>query len=99
MSDKREDSPWVTAVIITRVREVEKGWRFIYFFKFNLAWNLTTDSQTEIELVWYKSLYSIGIIPQTPILNDDLQRATKRNMEEVYRKERFESWTRKGAWK
>lgn len=52
---------------------------------------MTTDSPKEIGLVWHKSLYSIRVIPQTPILNDDLQRATKNNLEEVYRKEIFES--------
>lgn len=74
-------------------------------FLFNLTYsqieasNLVTNFQKEIGLVWYKSLLSFRVILQTPILNDDLQRATKNNLEEVYRKGSFESWTRKGAWK
>lgn len=109
MNDKLEDSHWVTAVIMIRVKEMEKGWDFIvfaFFFFFSVffqfsdkTWNLTTDSQKEIGLVCYRSLHSMGVIPQTLILNDDLRRATKNNLEEVYRKESFESWTRKGAWK
>lgn len=41
MSDKPEDCHWVTAVIITGVREVGKAWGFILFFFFNLIWPRT----------------------------------------------------------
>lgn len=48
MSDKLEDCHWMTAVIITGVKEVGKAWNLIILFYFNLAWNLTTDSQKEM---------------------------------------------------